>query len=170
MIQCRKYNDGDYQFLREMLFEAVFWSRKDDERPPLEEGLSYDYTKHTLVDFGSREGDIAVIAEIDGNKAGAAFIRYWNDNTNIRGYISEDIPVLVIGVVKNYRRQGVGDMLIESIKNMAITNGINKISLCVTKTNVAFNLYNKRDFKIFQDIGSSYNMIWQVDINYSQFS
>ena len=53
-------------------------------------------------------------------------------------------------------------MLIESIKNMAIMNGINKISLCVTKTNVAFYLYNKQDFKIFQDIGSSYNMIWQA--------
>ncbi len=162
MIHCRKYNQDDYQFLREMLFEAVFWSRKDDEQPSLEEGLSYDCTKHTLVDFGSREGDIAVIAEIDGNKAGAAFIRYWNDNTNIRGYITEEIPVLVIGVVKDYRRQGVGDMLIESIKNVAKENEITKISLCVTKSNVAYHLYNKQNFKIVQDIESSYNMIWEA--------
>ena len=162
MIHCREYNQDDYQFLREMIFEAVFWSRKDDERPELEEGLSYDYTKHILVDFGNREGDIAVIAEIDGNKAGAVFIRYWNDNTNIRGYITEDIPVLVIGVVKDYRRQGVGDMLIESVKNVAKEKDITKISLCVTKSNVAYHLYNKHNFKIVQDIESSYNMIWEA--------
>jgi len=161
MINCRKYNQDDYQFLREMLFEAVFWSRIDD-RPSLEEGLSYDYTKHVLVDFGIREGDIAVVAEIEGIKAGAAFIRYWNDDTNIRGYISEDIPVLVIGVVEDYRRQGVGGILIESIKTVAKENDISKISLCVTKSNVAYHLYTKQNFKIVQDIDSSYNMLWEA--------
>ncbi|MCG8482214.1 MAG: GNAT family N-acetyltransferase [Clostridia bacterium] len=161
MINCRKFTQDDYQFLREMLFEAVFWSRMND-RPSLEEGLSYDYTKHILVDFGSREGDIAVIAEIDGIKAGAAFIRYWNDDINIRGYISDDIPVLVIGVVEGYRRQGVGGNLIKSIKTVAKENNISKISLCVTKSNVAYHLYTKQDFKIVQDIESSYNMLWEA--------
>ena len=103
MINCRAYTQEDEQFLREMLFEAVFWSRTDSNRPSLEVGLSYDYTKHVLIDFGKRKGDIAVIAECDGKKAGAAFIRYWNDEVNLRGYISEDIPVLVIGVAKAYR-------------------------------------------------------------------
>lgn len=160
-MNCRKYTQDDYQFLREMLFEAVFWSRTDD-RPSLEEGLSYDFTKHVLVDFGSRKGDIAVIAEIDGIKAGAAFLRYWNDDVNIRGYISEDIPVLVIGVVEGYRRQGVGDHLIETIKTVAKENGISNISLCVTKSNVAYHLYAKQNFKIVQDIESSYNMLWEA--------
>ncbi|BES64542.1 hypothetical protein SANA_09810 [Gottschalkiaceae bacterium SANA] len=162
MIICRKYNQEDDQFLREMLFEAVFWSRADDERPSLEEGLSYDYTKHILVDFGNQKGDLAIIAEIDGIKAGAAFIRYWNDDINIRGYISEDIPVLVIGVVEGYRRQGVGSILIESLKTTAIENHISKISLCVTKSNVAYHLYTKQNFKIVEDIDSSYNMLWEA--------
>jgi ribosomal protein S18 acetylase RimI-like enzyme len=162
MIDCRKYNQDDYQFLREMLFEAVFWSRTDDDRPSLEKGLSYDYTKHVLVDFGSREGDIAVIAEIDGARAGAAFVRYWNDDQNIRGYISEDIPVLVIGVVDDYRRQGVGSALIESLKSEVKENWISSISLCVTKNNIAYGLYTKQNFKIVQDIESSYNMLWEA--------
>lgn len=162
MSNCRKYNQEDYQFLREMLFEAVFWSRTDDDRPSLEEGLSYDYTKHVLVDFGSRKGDIAVIAEIDGVRAGAAFVRYWNDDQNIRGYISEDIPVLVIGVVDDYRRQGVGSALIESLKSEVKENGISSISLCVTKNNIAYGLYTKQNFKIVQDIESSYNMLWEA--------
>ena len=161
MITCRKYTQDDYRFLREMLFEAVFWSRIDN-RPSLEEGLSYDYTKHVLVDFGRRKGDIAVIAEIDGIKAGAAFIRYWNGDINIRGYISKDIPVLVIGVVEDYRRQGIGDQLMEAIKIAAKEIEITKISLCVTKNNVAYHLYKKQNFTIIEDIDSSYNMLWEA--------
>jgi len=161
MINCRAYTQEDEQFLREMLFEAVFWSRTDSNRPSLEVGLSYDYTKHVLIDFGKRKGDIAVIAECDGKKAGAAFIRYWNDEVNLRGYISEDIPVLVIGVAKDYRRQGVGSALIDSLKAIAKENDISKISLCVTKNNVAHHLYMKQNFKIVEDIDSSYNMLWE---------
>ena len=161
MINCRAYTQDDEQFLREMLFEAVFWSRTDSNRPSLEVGLSYDYTKHVLVDFGKRIGDIAVIAEIDGEKAGAVFIRYWNDEVNLRGYISEDVPVLVIGVAKDYRHQGVGSTLIESLKDVAKKNDISKISLCVTKNNVAYHLYTKQGFNIVEDIDSSYNMLWE---------
>ena len=75
---------------------------------------------------GKRKGDIAVIAEIDGERAGAAFIRCWNDSENIRGYLSGDIPVLVIGVVDGFRKQGVGSALIESLKIEAIKNEITK--------------------------------------------
>ncbi len=161
MINCREYIPEDFQLLREMLFEAVFWSRSEDDKPTLEEGLSYDYTKHVLEGFGSREGDIAVVAESDGVKAGAAFIRYWNDAVNLRGYISEDIPVLVIGVVKNYRQEGVGSILIEALKNAAKESDISKISLCVTKRNVAYKLYKKQGFKIVENIKDSYNMLWE---------
>ncbi len=163
LLKCRTYKQEDYQFLREMLFEAVFWSRSEEDRPSLEEGLSYDYTKHVLIDFGKRKGDIAVIAEIDGERAGAAFIRYWNDSENIRGYLSEDVPVLVIGVAEGFRNQGVGSALLKSLKNESIKNGILKISLCVTKTNVAYQLYKKQDFKIVEDIGDSYNMLWEAE-------
>jgi ribosomal protein S18 acetylase RimI-like enzyme len=159
MSHCRAYADGDYQFLREMLFEAVFWSREDD-RPSLEEGLSYDDTRHILEDFGKRSGDLAVIAEKDGAKAGAAFLRYWNDDVHMRGYLSKEIPVLVIGVAAAHRRQGIGGELIKSLKAVAKDNHISKISLCVTKSNVAYRLYVNQNFRIVEDIGSSYQMLW----------
>jgi len=162
MITCRTYVQKDYQFLREMLYEAVFWSRAKDDRPQLEEGLSYDYTKHILENFGCRKGDLAVIAEINGKQVGAAFIRYWDDDINTRGYVSENIPVLVIGVVEAYRRQGIASVLMESIKTLAIDNGISKISLCVTKNNIAYNLYVKHKYEIIDETESSYNMVWTM--------
>jgi len=159
-MKCRLYRVEDYQFLREMLYEAVFWSRTVD-KPSLEEGLSYDYTKHILKNFGKRTGDIAVVAESDSVKAGAAFVRYWNSEVNTRGYISDDIPVLVIAVDEKFRNKGVGSLLMEAIKEAVVEKGINEISLCVTKSNHAYKLYQNQGFEIYRDIDESYDMIWK---------
>lgn len=160
MVVCRTFEQADYEFLREMLFEAVFWSRTPETLPTLEEGLSYEYTRHILSKFGKVRGDLAVVAEIEGEKAGAAFIRFWNVDTNMRGYLSDEVPVLVIGVARAFRNQGVGTALMNAIKQLALENDITKISLCVTKTNVAYQLYDKQDFKIIEEIDESYNMLW----------
>lgn len=161
MITYRKADDSDLKFLKEMLFEAVFWSRNIAERPTLEEGLSYDYTRHILKAFGSRHNDLAIIAERNGQKIGAAFIRCWNEKAHVRGYLEDDIPVLVIGVVDAYRHQGIGLGLLEGLKSEAKALSIEQISLCVTKSNVALGLYEKSGFKIVEDIDDSYNMLWQ---------
>jgi len=79
----------------------------------------------------------------------------------MRGYISEDIPVLVIAIVQNYRRQGVGSVLIDTLKRLIKENDISKISLCVTKNNVAYHLYTKQGFKVVEEIDSSFNMLWE---------
>lgn len=161
MITYRIYTPQDYQFLREMLFEAVFWSRSDENRPSFEEGLSYDDTKHILEGFGSRVGDLAVIAVQNEIQVGAVFIRYWEEKINMRGYLSEDIPVLVIGVVEEYRRQGIATGLLKAIQSKALEMGILQISLCVSKSNIAYPLYLKNQFNVIGEIDSSYNMLWR---------
>lgn len=163
MITYRTYKPEDYQFLREMIFEAVFWSRNPEDRPSLEEGLSYDYTKFVLEDFGLRTGDLPIIAIVDGKRTGAAFIRYWNDETHIRGYLSEEVPVLAIAVAEEFRCNGIASGLMSSIKSSALENDIYEISLCVTKDNIAFGLYEKSAFKIVEEVDSSYNMLWKAE-------
>ena len=160
-MNYRPYTKEDDHFLREMLYEAVFWSRNESDRPSLEEGLSYDYTKHILVDFGKRNGDLAIIAENDAIRVGAAFIRYWDDPEAIRGYVSSQVPVLVIGVHSAYRRQGVGSVMLEELKELALVKGIDTISLCVTKSNIAYDLYRQQDFEVVEDLGDSVNMLWK---------
>ena len=157
----RPYTKEDDHFLSEMLYEAVFWSRSEADRPSLEEGLSYDYTKHILVDFGKRNGDLAIIAEKEAIRVGAAFIRYWDEPEAIRGYVSSQVPVLVIGVQSAYRRQGVGSVMLEELKELALVNGIDAISLCVTKSNIAYDLYRQQDFEVVEDLGDSVNMLWK---------
>lgn len=88
---------SDFEYLKKVLHEAVFWSRGEN-KPTLEEGLSYDYTKHVLLDFGKRHGDLGIIAKDHDKSVGGVFIRLWNDDENIRGYMDSRIPVLVIAV------------------------------------------------------------------------
>ncbi|WP_343213163.1 GNAT family N-acetyltransferase [Fusibacter paucivorans] len=102
------------------------------------------------------------MAEHNGQRAGAVFIRHWYKDNKMRGYIADDIPILVIGVVPPYRRRSIASGLLKAIKTTAIDNGISKISLCVTKNNIAYPLYVKNNFEIAEDLGDSYNMLWKA--------
>ena len=52
-------------YLREMLYEAVFW-RASANKPSFEEGLAYPEVSKVLADWGARDRDVAVVATVDG--------------------------------------------------------------------------------------------------------
>jgi len=145
-----------------MLYEAVFWGAGDD-KPPFEEGLEYPGVSNALAGWGERDGDIAVVAEIDFKQIGAAWIRYWTDDNNIRGYYDENIPVLVIGVSQDYRHQGIGGKMISWLVDYAGMQGIARISLMVSKDNYAINLYGQCGFVEYADKGNSVIMVREID-------
>ena len=153
-ILLKESQHSDIPFLREMLYEAVFW-RAGANKPSFEEGLAYPEVSNALVDWGERDGDIAIIALVDSIPAGAAWYRFYTDENSIRGYIDETIPALVIAVHKNYRRQRIGEKMIEWLIDYASKHDVQKISLMVSKDNHAINLYRKCDFLEFADKGDS---------------
>lgn len=163
-IILRKLQSSDFPFMRKMLYEAVFW-RKTNNRPEFEEGLAYPDVAKALENYGKRDGDTAVIAEINSIPVGAAWFRYWNDDNTIRGYINEDIPVAAIGVESYYRHQGIGTRMIEWLIEYAACHSINKISLAVSKDNYAINLYRQQGFKEYEDKGDWFIMVREVQVN-----
>jgi hypothetical protein len=50
-LQLRKLEPSDLPFLRQMLYEAVFW-RESANRPSFEEGLAYPEVSKALADWG----------------------------------------------------------------------------------------------------------------------
>ncbi|MCP4178365.1 MAG: GNAT family N-acetyltransferase, partial [bacterium] len=136
----RKSNDSDISFLKDMLYEAVFWrtiARAD--APLLEVGLALPEVSKALADWGKRDGDTAIISYVDSTLAGAAWFRYWTDDDSIRGHIEESIPTLVLAVHKDFRRCGIGKKLIEKLIEQAVDKSIYKISLMVSKDNYALD-------------------------------
>jgi len=160
-ILLRKTEHSDMPFLRTILYEAVFW-RESATKPTIEIGLSLPEVSKALDDFGKRDGDIGVVATIDSIPVGAAWLRYWTESNNIRGYIEKETPVLVIGVHENYRHKGIGKEMIEWLVEYASEHLIEKLSLCVSKDNHAINLYRQQGFIEYEDIGDSILMIREI--------
>ena len=101
-ILLRESQHSNFPFLREMLYEAIFW-RAGVKKPSFEEGLAYPDSVKEIADWGEREGDTAVIATVNSIPVGAAWYRFWTDSNFTNGYIDENTPVLGIAVHKAYR-------------------------------------------------------------------
>lgn len=150
------------QFMREMLYEAVFW-RPNPKKPALEEGLADPGARNALVDWGQRDGDAAVVALLDSTPAGAAWYRFYTDDNCIRGYMDETVPVIVIAVHENYRQQGIGEKMIAWLIEHASRRNIQKLSLMVSKDNHALRLYRKCGFQEYADKGDSLLMLRRTE-------
>jgi len=150
------------QFMREMLYEAVFW-RPNPKKPALEEGLANPGVRNALVDWGQRDGDAAVVALLDSTPAGAAWYRFYTDDNCIRGYMDETVPVIVIAVHENYRQQGIGEKMIAWLIEHASKRNIQKLSLMVSKDNHALRLYRKCGFQEYADKGDSLLMLRRTE-------
>ncbi len=157
-IRLRKSKPSDIQFMREMLYEAVFW-RPNPNKPSFEDGLADPGVSNALVDWGERAGDTAVIVLVDSIPAGAAWYRFYSDDNSIRGYINETIPAIVIAVHENYRRQGIGEKMVDWLLDHATKHHIQALSLMVSKDNHAIKLYRKCGFQEYADKGASWLML-----------
>jgi ribosomal protein S18 acetylase RimI-like enzyme len=157
----REAQHADIPFLRKMLYEAVFW-RPNPNKPSFDDGLANPGVSNALVDWGKRDGDIAVIALVDSNPAGAAWYRFYTDDNFIRGYIDEVTPVLVIAVHRDYRHQSIGGKMIEWLIDYASKQAIQRISLMVSKDNYAINLYRQQGFLESADKGDSLIMVRKI--------
>lgn len=154
-MTIRKTNKDDQRFLEQMNYHAVYW-RNPLEAPALEEALTTTWFTLATSDWMHREGDFGLIAEVDGQPVGAAWYRFYNTDRQIRGYYHEDVPVIVIGLLEAYRHRGIGYKLLESLISLGPAR---QVSLCVSKDNYAFKLYEKCGFEVIQDIGDSYIML-----------
>lgn len=157
-LHLRKSQASDLPFLRKILYEAVFW-RASANKPSFEEGLAFPEVSKCLADWGERDGDTAVVAAVDSIPVGAAWYRYWTEGNPIRGYLEEVTPVLVIGVLEDYRHQGIGKKMMEWLVDHASKHAVPKISLMVSKDNYALNLYQQQGFQEYADTGDSFLMV-----------
>lgn len=161
-IEIRKFIDSDLPFLKQMLFEAVYWN-SGNNKPDFEEGLSRKGVREAIEDFGKYDDDFASVAKQNGSYAGAAWYRTYEKDKSIRGYVDADTPVAVIAVQNDSRRKGIGDRLLKGLIENARSKGFDKISLCVTKSNHALKLYRNNGFVEHEDLGDSLIMI--LDLN-----
>ena len=122
-----------------MLYAAAFW-RPAAERPPVALVLGHPEARRFLDDWG-RDGDLGLIAELDGEPVGAVWLRRFTETDHGDGFIDEATPELAIAVRDGFRGRGIGRALLTAIHERARGAGVRRISLSANVDNPARGLY-----------------------------
>ena len=154
--KIRTIRESEYSLLKDFLYEAIFVpegvpapSRSIINRPELQ---------IYITDFGKREDDIGLVAEIDKKVIGLVWGRIMNDY----GHIDNDTPSLAIALYKDYRGLGIGTDLMKEMLRILKDRGYKQASLSVQKANYAVNMYQKTGFEIVDEKGEEYSMLCRL--------
>ena len=149
----RNVEKNEYKLLERFLYEAVFIP--DGVEPPPYEIVFQPELQVYIENFGSRNGDIALCAEADGEIVGAVWGRIMNDY----GHIDDETPSLAIALYKEYRGKGIGTALMKAVIGAYSQAGHKRLSLAVQKANYAVKMYEKVGFKTVSENDEEYIML-----------
>ena len=153
--KIRAISENEYSLLEDFLYEAIFIP-KDVPAPPRE--IIYRPELQVYVaDFGKREGDIGLVAEVDNKIVGAVWVRIMNDY----GHIDNETPSFAISLYKEYRSCGIVTALMKEMLNMLDQAGYKQASLAVQKDNYAVKMYKKVGFVIVDENDEEYIMLYK---------
>jgi GNAT superfamily N-acetyltransferase len=156
-VHTRVGNCDDLPFLKEMLFEAFHWGSRQG-RPDFGAFQAHPEFAKLLADWG-RKGDASVIAVLEGQSIGAAWYRFWTNESHSYGYVNDEIPEVGMAVLYEQRSRGVGRMLVRSLKDLARSEGIKALSLSVDPVNFARTLYETEGFVRVGESGTSWTFV-----------
>lgn len=107
-----------------------------------------------------REGDVGVVAEVDGKPAGACWMRRIRGGIGL-GYVDDDTPQLGIALMPEHRGRGFGRHLMLAALDAARQHGYQQVSLTVHPQNPAIALYESCGF-VKRGIRNTYHLMVAV--------
>ena len=159
-MRIRDLQTDELRFLGEMLYAALDW-RGDGELPPPELVLAHEQVVIYHRSWG-RPGDVALVAEEDGQAVGLVWYRLFSEGEHGDGYVDPETPELAIAVAKGYRGRGVGRRLLEAMHDRARGEGIARIALSVDHDNPAKRLYERVGYVDYQPEDGKGRMLFEL--------
>lgn len=153
----RNLEKSEYPVLRDFLYEAIFIP--EGAEPPEKSIIDQPELFLYIADFGKKENDHCLAAEVNGKVVGAVWARIMNDY----GHIDNETPSLAISLYPEYRGLGIGRDLLQQMLQELKEAGYQKASLSVQKANYAVKLYLKTGFEILRETEEEYIMV--VNLN-----
>lgn len=149
MVEIRPLTPADAPFVWEALYHAIYVAAGDV--PPAREIVQQPEIARYARHFGQQTGDVGVIALMEGQPVGAAWLRLMHGY----GFVDAETPELTIAVLPPYQGQGVGTQLMIQLF-VAATPYYRQISLSVTWDNPARRLYERLGFAVVsRDAGTA---------------
>ena len=108
--------------------------------------------------FGTKDGDISFVAEVDETIVGAVWVRIMDDY----GHVDDETPSFAISLLKEYRGNGIGTELMKRMLVELKACQYKKTSLAVQKQNYAVKMYKNVGFEIVDENEEEYIMICRL--------
>jgi len=142
MVGIRDLRADEVSFLKDMLYMAIAWN--PERQLPLPKAELLDLPQLTIFHEGwGREGDTALVAELEGQPVGLVWYRFFTEDVHGEGFVDEATPEVAIAVVEGQRGNGIGAALMQAIHERARADGVARVSLSVDHDNPARRLYER---------------------------
>ena len=130
----REIVETEYSLLEDFLYEAIFIP--EGVKIPPKEIINQPELQVYIADFGKKESDFCLVAEVENKVIGAVWTRIMNDY----GHIDNQTPSFAISLFKDFRNNGIGTELMKSMLKFLERKGYTQASLAVQKTNYAVKM------------------------------
>jgi ribosomal protein S18 acetylase RimI-like enzyme len=148
-IELRPLLPSDEPFLWEMLYLALY---VPPGGTPFPRAILDDPDIACYVKGWGRPGDWGLLAlngenPVGANSAGAVWLRQWTgEEEKGYGFVSPHIPEISLALLPEYRNQGLGRRMLETVMAMA-KPGFPGLSLSVVESSPARRLYERLGFR-----------------------
>ena len=153
----RELKNEEYLLLEDFLYEAIF-QRDETKRLP-KDVINHPTLKVYIEDFGSKSHDYCLCAQVGEKIAGAVWVRVINGFGNV----DSETPEFAISLYKEYRGQGIGTAMMESMLEFLADKGYARTSLAVQKDNYALRMYEQVGFKVIGESEEEFIMEYRFD-------
>lgn len=155
--KIREILKEEYSLLENFLYEAIFVP--DGMSAPPKSIINQPELQVYVTDFGKKDDDIGLVAEVDKKVVGAVWVRIMNDY----GHIDNDTPSFAISLYEDYRGFGIGTALMKEMLYILRGKGYKQASLAVQKANYAVKIYKKVGFEVVDENKEEYIMLCHFD-------
>lgn len=152
----REIEKSEIVLLQDFLYEAIY--APEGSRKPDKSIIELPELQIYIEDFGARADDYCLVAEVEGEIAGAVWVRIIDDY----GHIDDETPSLSISLYEEYRGYGLGTQMMKEMIDRLRNYEYEKLSLSVQKSNYAAEIYKELGFTVYDENEEEYIMIFHL--------
>lgn len=96
-------------------------------------------------DYGFKSSDVGIYSQTNNAVSGAAWVRLYKESDSVSGFVDDVTPVLIAGVIPDFRGIGIGSLVMEQLLQEAAVL-YEKISVSLHANSRAINFYERFGF------------------------